>query len=81
MIFIDMPAASWYTYGQEGEDGKKAVGVVWVHIMNDYGHIDNDKPSFAISLYKDYRGTGMYMETEFNGRWAEYGALCMVFVQ
>jgi len=24
--------------------------------MNDYGHIDNDTPSFAISLYHDYRG-------------------------
>ncbi len=27
--------------------------------MNDYGHIDNTTPSFAISLYKDYRGFGM----------------------
>ncbi len=35
------------------------VGAVWVRIMNDYGHIDNDTPSFAISLYKDYRGFGI----------------------
>lgn len=27
--------------------------------MNDYGHIDNDTPSFAISLYKDYQGLGI----------------------
>lgn len=26
------------------------VGAVWVRIMNDYGHIDNETPSFAISL-------------------------------
>ena len=26
--------------------------------MNDYGHIDNNTPSFAISVYKDYRGLG-----------------------
>lgn len=35
------------------------VGAVWVRIMNDYGHIDNKTPSFAISLYKDYRGLGI----------------------
>ena len=29
-----------------------------VYIMNDYGHIDNNTPSFAISVYKDYRGLG-----------------------
>lgn len=36
-------------------DGKP-VGAVWVRIMNDYGHIDDETPSFAISLYKPYRG-------------------------
>ncbi len=41
------------------EVDKKVVGAVWVRIMNDYGHIDNDTPSFAVSLYKDYRGFGI----------------------
>ena len=41
------------------EVDKKLVGAVWVRIMNDYGHIGNDAPSFAISLYKDYRGFGI----------------------
>ena len=27
--------------------------------MNDYGHVDDDNPSFAISLYKEYRGQGI----------------------
>ena len=27
--------------------------------MNDYGHVDDDTPSFAISLYKEYRGKGI----------------------
>lgn len=27
--------------------------------MNDYGHIDDSIPSFAISLYKDFRGQGI----------------------
>jgi len=39
-------------------DGK-VVGAVWVRIMNDYGHIDNETPSLAISLYKEYRGFGI----------------------
>lgn len=35
------------------------VGAVWVRIMNDYGHIDDETPSFAISLLKEYRGNGI----------------------
>ena len=36
----------------------KVVGAVWTRIMNDYGHVDDDTPSFAISFYKEYRGQG-----------------------
>ena len=43
----------------KAEIDNKPVGAVWVRIMNDYGHIDNDTPSFAISLHKDYRGLGI----------------------
>ena len=39
-------------------DGK-IVGAVWTRIMNDYGHIDNNTPSLAISLLKEYRGNGI----------------------
>ena len=45
--------------GLVAEVNKKAVGAVWVRIMNDYGHIDNATPSIAVSLYKDYRGYGI----------------------
>lgn len=41
------------------EVGGKVVGAVWIRIMNDYGHIDDETPSFAISLYKEYRGHGI----------------------
>ena len=41
------------------EENGKIVGAVWVRIMNDYGHIDNETPSFAISLYKEYRNKGL----------------------
>lgn len=51
------------------EDNGKVVGAVWCRIMNDYGHIDDDTPSFAISLYKEYRGRGIgtKMMTEMLG--------------
>lgn len=35
------------------------VGAVWVRIMEDYGHVEDGVPSFAISLYKEYRGHGI----------------------
>ncbi len=37
----------------------RIVGAVWVRIMNDYGHVDDETPSFAISLYKEYRSQGI----------------------
>ena len=37
----------------------KIVGSVWVRIMNDYGHIDDETPSLAISLYDEYRRLGI----------------------
>ena len=38
---------------------EKIVGAAWVRIMNDYGHIDDETPSFAISLYEEYRNLGI----------------------
>ena len=37
----------------------KIVGAVWGRIMNDYGHIDDETPSLAISLYGEYRHLGI----------------------
>ena len=41
------------------EAGGRVVGAVWTRIMQDYGHVDDETPSFAISLYKEYRGKGI----------------------
>ena len=41
------------------EVGGKVVGACWVRTTNEYGHIDNETPSFSISLYKPYRGRGL----------------------
>ncbi len=38
---------------------KDIIGAVWTRIMNDYGHIDDETPSFAISILKSYRGLGI----------------------
>lgn len=38
---------------------EKIVGAVWVRIMDDYGHVEDGVPSFAISLYQEYRGYGI----------------------
>ena len=35
------------------------VGAVWTRIMNDYGHVDDETPSFAISLLPDFRNKGI----------------------
>ncbi|MBQ9936592.1 MAG: GNAT family N-acetyltransferase [Lachnospiraceae bacterium] len=40
----------------------RVVGAVWVRIMDDYGHVEDGVPSFAISLYKKYRGCGIGTE-------------------
>lgn len=65
---IDSPELQVYIadFGEQKDDRcfvaeveGKIAGTVWVRIMNDYGHIDNSTPSFAISLYKEYRGLGI----------------------
>ena len=39
-------------------DGK-VVGAAWARIMNDYGHVDDETPSLAISMYTEFRGQGI----------------------
>ena len=41
------------------DDDGRVIGAVWTRIMDDYGHVDDDTPSFAISLYREYRGQGI----------------------
>lgn len=58
-LYIDGFGKKKDDIGLVAEIDKKAVGAVWVRIMDDYGHVDHDTPSFAISLRKDYRGLGI----------------------
>ena len=41
------------------EIDKKIVGAAWSRIMNDYGHIDDQTPSLALSVLKNYRHQGI----------------------
>ncbi len=41
------------------EDDGKVVGAAWTRLMHDYGYVDDETPSFAISLLPEYRGQGI----------------------
>ena len=58
-IYVDRFGTSKDDFALVAEVEEKIVGAVWVRIMNDYGHIDEETPSLAISLYKEYRGQGI----------------------
>lgn len=49
-------------YALAAEMGGRIIGVAWARIMDDYGHVDDETPSLAISLYKEYRGRGIGTE-------------------
>lgn len=64
---VEQPELQMYIadFGKEDDWGLvaevkgKIVGAVWVRIMDDYGHIDDDIPSLGISLYEEYRNLGI----------------------
>ena len=58
-IYVARFGTSKDDFALVAEVEEKIVGAVWVRIMNDYGHIDEETPSLAISLYKEYRGQGI----------------------
>lgn len=58
-LYVEHFGESEDDHGLVAEVDGKIVGAVWVRIMNDYGHIDAETPSLAISLYKEYRGFGI----------------------
>ncbi|MGN0524377.1 MAG: GNAT family N-acetyltransferase [Eubacterium sp.] len=41
------------------ECDNRIIGACWTRIVNDYGHINNETPSLAISIFEEYRGKGM----------------------
>ena len=61
-VYIENFGTSVHDKALIAEVDNKAIGAVWVRIMNDYGHIDSETPSFAISLFKEYRKHGIGTE-------------------
>ena len=41
------------------EVDKKIVGACWARIMNDYGHLDDETPSLALSVLRNFRRRGI----------------------
>jgi ribosomal-protein-alanine N-acetyltransferase len=65
---IDLPALQVYIAGFGTQPGDHClvaetegtiIGAAWSRIMEDYGHIDSETPSLAISLLPEYRGLGI----------------------
>ena len=65
---VDLPELRVYTeyFGTRPRDfclvaevDSQVMGAAWSRIMEDYGHIDNDTPSLALSLLPDCRGQGI----------------------
>lgn len=61
-VYIDRFGSLKDDFALVAEIEGKIIGAVWIRIMYDYGHIDDEIPSLAISLYKEYRGRGIGTE-------------------
>ncbi len=58
-VYVERFGESKDDLGLAAEIDDKIIGAVWVRIMNDYGHIDDETPSLVISLYREYWGFGI----------------------
>ncbi len=65
---VDLPELKIYTeefsmhhgdYALVAEKNGQIIGAAWCRIMHDYGHIDDQTPSLAVSLLPAYRGQGV----------------------
>ena len=61
-VYIDRFGSLKDDFALVAEIEGKIIGAVWIRIMYDYRHIDDETPSLAISLYKEYRGRGIGTE-------------------
>ena len=58
-VYVRDFGKSSHDYCLVADSDGKIVGAVWVRIMDDYGHLDSQTPSLAISLYQEYRCQGI----------------------
>ncbi len=58
-IYVDHFGEDKNDWALAAESDMKIIGAVWVRIMDDYGHVEEETPSFAVSLSPEYRGMGI----------------------
>ena len=58
-VYVDGFGTRPGDYALAAEVAGEIAGAVWCRIMPDYGHIDDETPSFAIALFPQYRGRGI----------------------
>lgn len=58
-IYIDEFGKYKDDYCLVAETENKIVGAVWVRCIKAFGHIADNVPEFAISMYPEYRGKGI----------------------
>lgn len=58
-LYIDEFGTLPDDYCLVAEVDDKIVGAVWVRCIKGYGHIDDEVPEFAISVYPEHRGRGI----------------------
>ncbi len=57
-IYVDRFGASKADFALVAEVEQKIVGAVWVRIIHDYGHIDDETPSLCHLSIQRIPGTG-----------------------
>lgn len=58
-LYIDNFGEEVHDLCSVAECNGDVVGALWSRIMNDYGHIDQETPSLAMSVDPEYRGLGI----------------------
>ena len=64
-LYYDNFGSGMADYSVVAEDECGVVGAAWVRIMDDYGHIDNETPSLAMSVQKANYAVRMYERAGF----------------
>lgn len=58
-VYVDGFGAGRSDHSLVAEVDGRIVGAVWSRIMYDYGHVDDETPSLAISVLPEYRNQGI----------------------
>ncbi len=58
-VYVDGFGTGKADHGLVAEAEGRIAGAVWARIMDDYGHVDDETPSLAISVLPEYRNKGI----------------------